>query len=245
MVSTQNSLIVEQDFYDGNALINRFGINLLPTAITGTYINTISNIQKVLTAGTFQIGIMGSVFSPFNNHTYNSVLFRLFDNLGVQVQETTINSGQNIVFTAGVDYTFRLISEAYSQINTLTGGFVTTINRVVGYTLGFDEAFIDFKVSDFIKEIMMRFSLTPFAIPNTNKVKLLTLDEIFQNPEIQDWSDKFHGVTNESYVLSRYAQNNLLKFKYNDENQNHNDASLKVKNENIKEEVTLFASKIF
>lgn len=245
LISNQNSLIVQQYFYDGNALINRYGINLLPYSITGTNINTIGNIQKIVTGGTYKIELSGSVYSPWNNQTYDSVIFRLFDNLGVLIQENTINSGQNIVFTASVDYTFILISEAYSQINSLTGGFTTIINKVVGYTLGFDQAFIDFKVSDFIKEILIRFALTPFTIPNSNKVKFLTLDEIFQNPNIQDWTNKFHGVTNESYVLSRYAQNNLLKFKYNDENQNHNDANLKVKNENIKEEVTLFSSRIF
>lgn len=247
LVTNQNSIFIEQPFYDGNALINRFGVLVLPTPITGTFINSIpSGIgQRILTAGTFQIVLSGSVFSPYTNLTYNNLIFILRDNLGNIVQTSQIVTGQSLTFTAGVDFTFSLGSDAYSQIFALTGGFVTSINRVTGYTLGFDQAFIDFKVSDFIKEIMMRFALTPFAIPNTNKVKFLTLDEIFQDTNVQDWTDNFHGVTNESYILSRYAQRNDFKFKYNDSNQKHNDGYIPVANENIKENATLFSSRIF
>ena len=247
LITNQNSIFIEQPFYDGNALLIRYGVQPLPTIITGIYINSIPNNwgQKILTAGTYQIVLTGGVFSPYTNLSYNSVIFTLRDNLGNLVQTNEIFSGQNLVFNAGVEYTFILTSNAYSQIFPLTGGFNTIINKLIGYTLGFDQAFIDFKVSDFIKEIMMRFALTPFAIPNKNKVKFLTLDEIFQDTNVQDWSDNFHGVTNESYTLSRYAQRNDFKFKYNDSNQKHNDGYIPVANENIKENTTLFSSRIF
>lgn len=247
LVSTQNSIFIETPFYDGNALIIGYSVQPLPTTITGSYINSTPNNwgQKILTSGTFQIVISGSVFSPYTNLNYNSIIFTLRDNLGNVVQTTEIFSGQNLVFNAGVDFTFILTSNASSKIFPLTGGFNSIINRVVGYTLGFDQAFIDFKVSDFIKEIMMRFALTPFAIPNTNKVKFLTLDEIFQDTNVQDWTNNFYGVTNESYTLSRYAQRNDFKFKYNDSNQKHNDGYIPVANENIKENATLFSSRIF
>lgn len=253
LVTNQDS-VISSNFVQqpSGEYITYQGMLLLPNLInTAQIVPT----NKFAQAGSYLFKVSGSASSsgtdanglPFTT-TYKSKI-KIWDNLGnIFLNETEINN--EIIVTVGIDYRFALFTGAFGILSNagvvnLQGGFNTEISKINGYNLGFDKAFIDFKVSDFIKEIMMRFSLTPFAIPNTNKVKFLTLDEIFQDTNLQDWSDKFHGVTNESYTLSKYGQNNLLKFKYNDTNANHNDSKLIVKNENIKEEITLFASRFF
>ena len=196
---------------------------------------------EILEAGNYLIRVTTLSFSVF-----------VYDNLGTYVgffnsinNEVTISVFQN--------YKIQITHNATGGTDIIGTPlpFVGLANVKVelfyidGYTLGFDKAFIDFKVSDFIKEIMMRFALTPFAIPNTNKVKFLTLDEIFQDTNIQDWTDKFHGVTNESYILSNYAKRNDFKFKYNDTNDYHSNGYIPVVNENLKESKTLYSSSIF
>lgn len=253
LITLQNSIIVSEWVQQPSGeYVTFLNIALLPTQI-----NTpeIIPFNKFTQAGSYLFKVSGGATSSgldANGQVWTinyKAKIKIWDNLGnIFLNDTEINN--EIIVNVGVDFRFTLYTDAYgylsnSAVVSLSGSFQTEINKITGYTLGFDQAFIDFKVSDFIKEIMMRFALTPFAIPNTNKVKFLTLDEIFQDTNVQDWSDKFHGVTNESYTISRYAQNNLFKFKYNDTNANHNDSKIIVNNENIKEEGVLFASRFF
>jgi len=114
-----------------------------------------------------------------------------------------------------------------------------------GYAVNFEEIFIDFKVSDFVKEILIHFGVTPYKDKFSNKVEFLTLYELLQGEQIQDFSNKFISKTNEKYTFGNYAKRNLFKYQYNDEGFTHNDGFLQIANENLAEEVTLFQSKIY
>jgi len=118
------------------------------------------------------------------------------------------------------------------------------INRVDGFAVNFEEIFIDFKVSDFVREIVIRFGLTPFIERGSKTVEFLTLREIFQNP-IQNLSKKFTKVISQSYRIGSYAKRNTFKYKYNDEGFDHNNGFLSIDNDNLPEEFVIFQSQIY
>lgn len=128
----------------------------------------------------------------------------------------------------------------------LSGTFgENTIDYISGFNLGFDEAFIDFKVSDFIKEIVVRFGLTMFKDKYTNNVRFLTLAELLQGQEINNLTDKFIGKVGEKYTFGSYAKSNVFRYKYNDDEATHNNGSIKIENDNLPEEYTIIQSNIY
>jgi hypothetical protein len=198
-------------------------------------------IIEILEAGSYLIRVLTLPFK-----------INIYDNLGAFV-ETLSSINTDITFNALLNYKIQIVHLGDAGVNDIgipntflgLGNVNVALYYIDGYQLGFENAFIDFKVSDFIKEIMMRFALTPFEIPKTKKIKFLTLNEIFQDNDVQDWSKIFQRITNESYILPKYAQNNLIKYKYNDEKEAFNDGKIVVKNTNIKEEIVLFQSLFF
>jgi hypothetical protein len=114
-----------------------------------------------------------------------------------------------------------------------------------GFAVNFEEIFIDFKVSDFVKEILIRFGLTPFKGKFDNNVEFLTLEERLQSESIDNWEKKFSRKLSEKYTFGNYAKRNILKYKYNDEGEKHNDGSFTIQNQNLAEELTLFQSQIY
>jgi hypothetical protein len=141
-------------------------------------------------------------------------------------------------FIAGDSPTQTTILEASSVVTT-------NVSLIDGYSLGFDEAFIDYKVTDFIKEIVIRFGLTLYKDKYTDKIKFLTLYEVLQTNNIVNLSNKFVQKVSEKYIFGNYAKLNSFKYKYNDEFMKHNDGFIKINNENLPAEITLFQSNIF
>lgn len=116
----------------------------------------------------------------------------------------------------------------------------------VDYTeLDFGDAFIDLKITDFFKEILNRFAITPYKDKYTNKIKYLTIGEIINSNKVVDWSNKFPERESELYVYESYAKKNTFKYKYNEDNQDHNDGSIYVNNENLAEESTAYESQLY
>lgn len=107
--------------------------------------------------------------------------------------------------------------------------------------VSFTKALMKFKVNAFLKEIMTRESLTAFVENENKTINFFTLTERFEQP-VTDWTDKFVERKKESYMYNNYAQNNLLKHKYQDELSNYNDGNLIVNNQNLEQEKTLYKS---
>jgi hypothetical protein len=114
-----------------------------------------------------------------------------------------------------------------------------------GFAVNFEEIFIDFKVSDFVREILVRFGLTPFKDKFTNNVEFLTLEERLQSATVDNWKSKFSRKLSEKYTFGNYAKRNILKYKYNDDGEKHNNGSFTIQNQNLAEELTLFQSQIY
>ena len=130
-----------------------------------------------------------------------------------------------------------------------TTGIEFTITKTLeNEVINFDEALVGFKITDFMREVMVRWGVTPYKQINTNHYKFLTLDELVQTENIVDWSaseTKFSSVVSESYFYGSYAQTNYLRHKYDDPNDNYNDGVITVDNVNLKAEKTIFNSSIF
>ncbi len=108
--------------------------------------------------------------------------------------------------------------------------------------VSFTEEFQDLKITEFLKDVYNIMGLTP-VIDNVSKnVKYLTNEERFKTAEVEDWTEYLVSIDKESYDFGSYSQNNMLKYKYNDQEENQSDGSIIVQNKNIEEEKTVFTS---
>jgi hypothetical protein len=135
--------------------------------------------------------------------------------------------------------------QGYSSIANLNINLTLTYSLLQGDAIDFENALINFKVKDFLNEVLWRFGLTPFKDKYTNNINFLTYSQLIQNTNYYDWSDRFVGVKGESYMYSNYAQVNKLKYQYNDKESEYNDGELVINNKNLDEETTVIASKIY
>lgn len=104
---------------------------------------------------------------------------------------------------------------------------------------------INMSVKDFFKEVLWRFSLTPFVDKYSNNIEFLTLSERLNSHKIINWSDKYIRRKDETYVYG-YSQQNAFTLKYNEEGgDSYNDGYLFVGNENISDFKPIINSKFY
>lgn len=101
-----------------------------------------------------------------------------------------------------------------------------------GSSVSFTKAFIKLKISDFIKEVMTRESLTAFTDSENKHIDFLTLEERISQDAV-DWSDRYVKRTKESYLYKDYNQQNWMRHKYSEELASFNDGSLSIDNANL------------
>ncbi|MDY3520608.1 hypothetical protein PG614_04005 [Riemerella anatipestifer] len=99
-------------------------------------------------------------------------------------------------------------------------------------------------MTDFYKEILNRFGLTPLVDVDKKEVKYLTISERV-NAEAIDWTDKYINRESETYLFGQYAQENTFKLQYNDKEEDYNNGSIKVDNINLDAEKEAFSSKFY
>lgn len=209
----------------------------------------ISPIQITQT-GAFRLRCEGG-FS--NNNASSGIITWTVTNASNAVVSTgTVDGakGESVIINASAGDRLTLTApltgrNAQNDFNPLQGSMVTDFSLVLGYDANFEEVLVDFSAKDFVNEIMQRHGLTMFKDKYTNNIEFLTLDEILRSTQILDWSDKFSNKVSEKYTIGSYAQKNYLKYRYNDENQNHNDGYIAVDNVNLKDEQTIINSKIY
>ena len=119
------------------------------------------------------------------------------------------------------------------------------LTQISQQVVDFASEFLDVSLSEFIKEIMMRFALTPFIDVESKHIKFLTLSERINTNNVKDWTDKFVKRTDENYIYKGYAQRNWLKHKYNDENATFNNGFLSVSNQTLQPQKDLYSSKFY
>lgn len=122
------------------------------------------------------------------------------------------------------------------------------ISNIGGDIVDFAAALKGFKIKDFLNEVLQRYALTPYKDKYLNSYKFLTLQEVLQGDNIDDWSasnNKFSSRTSESYLNKNYGQVNLFKHKYNDSDASYYDGSIVIDNVNLSDSKTVIASKIY
>jgi hypothetical protein len=203
--------------------------------------NTGQNEIHIEQDGAYRLTCNGTLFFPTSQT--GIVNWRSVNAINQVISSGSINASlnQSVVITAVAGGRI-ILGDAFPYFADFTGSIESTLEFVEGFTASFDEALIDLNIKDFVNEIMQHFGLTAFKDPFTNNIDYLMLDEILQNTNVIDWSDKFTGKSKESYILNNYAQLNKYKYRYNEANQTHNDGSISIANQNIKDEVTVLQS---
>ena len=249
---------VQYPFGGGTFFGSSSQVILFPNAngFDPTYYNTTSG---TIVAGLYRFSFSSATFSRDNpNDTSSRLQYIIFDTLNQIVNvgylniqlggyvDLNLNVGDRVVWQVvdsnGIAYTG---GSNPSNFRNLSGETTSLMIKIDGYSLGFDEAFIDFKVSDFVREIMIRFGLTAFKDKYTNNVTFLTLAELLQNQSVTDLSTKFIRKNSEKYVFGNYAKSNVFRYKYNDDESKHNNGSFRIENKNLPEEFTILNSLIY
>ena len=225
-----------------------------------------------LVSGDYRFTITGRVFKNFVNlqldEEYFHVYYAHYDSDFNLKSEGTINTyyGDENSFNINVEIDDRLVLRAYTDSIENDGEilygtdnepltfqnnegtydtFTTEIEEIIGDEIDFSEAFQNFLVTDFLKEIMMRFGLTPFMDRTENHIKFKMLYEILDFANAINFSNKYVRTLETSFVYKDYAKKNIFKFKYDNVDQEHTDGSLIVNNLNLDEQKTIFESKTY
>jgi len=182
----------------------------------------------------------GKLYDQIQNGRANSISFPIIDNqenrTWLQTTEPIeVKEGQNIIFfwywrLNGVNISYDLDLKVEYKNPVL-------IDPVAELS--------DFKITDFLKEILNFFGLTMFYNENSNIIQYKTLKERIYSDNVVDWSEKYINRTSERYVYQSYAQNNIFEYKYSDDTFDFNNGKILVGNKNLEETKTVFKSKLF
>jgi hypothetical protein len=197
----------------------------------GIIYNSILNRFEVLVSQ--QVYIIKRLYVP---GPYTGQLFFLWIN-GVS-QPATMNDNQIISFNAG-DYFYSTYTNFYTGQQSVRYDDPVIDNDIVREILrlntlqSFSEELKEFKITDFVKEILNKYCLTMFTNDHTNEIIFKTITERVTTNVIIDWSEKYVERKDESYIFDTYAQKNNFKYNYNDKEDAHNDGFISIDNINI------------
>ncbi|MDI9256328.1 hypothetical protein [Flavobacterium sedimenticola] len=261
-VTTQNSQLtsyeVQYPVGGGVFLGSVTYANIFPSvsSFNPAYYNFTTGIQV---AGLYRFSFSAETFSLSNGSTSSRIQIIVRDTLN-QIVSTSyvdiangnyidllLNAGERIfVSVVYMDSTLPFNGFVNPSGNvSLSGEVTTSMNLITGFSLGFDQAFIDFQVTQFVRDMMVRFGLTPFKDKYKNHITFLTLYELLQNTNVNDMSDNFVAKIGEKTKIGNYAKRNYFKYKYNDDEMKHNNGYLSIADENLAEEITILNSSFY
>lgn len=215
---------------------------------------------QVYESGTYRLDITGTIDTLLNDNEHATVI--IGKNTDGILPNNVTPIGSNIAYVPiGEEFTRSFIFDlnAYDTASVVIKGrpggiFVLdqqecelslTFTKVNAVVIDFSEAFIDFSATDFVKEVMAEFGLSLFKDKYRNHYEFLTMTERLQTADVEDWSYKYQGKISENYIYGSYAQMNILKHKYNEENASYNDGSVSIENVNLPDNKILFQSKAY
>jgi hypothetical protein len=100
-------------------------------------------------------------------------------------------------------------------------------------------------MTDFVKEVMFRKSLTPFPDVNAKHITFKTLTQRIDTTNAINWTSKYARRTKEEYQFGSYAKQNSLVMKHDNQEDTFGNGYLPVPNDNLKDNTTLLQSKYF
>lgn len=230
-----------------------FMLDVFPNDFTTAYATNVGQnvgAVSILQSGSYLFNSTGAI-SQIGVGEITELGYQSIDAIGNVIQEGLFNPqiNQNVIVACEAGGTLMIVHYGLFSgfANPINGTLTTSLNLIEGYTANFEEALIDFSIKDFVNEVMQHYGLTAFKDKYTKHIEYLTLEEILQAevPPENDWSDKFSERTNEKYIFGNYGKKNSYRYRYNKENEMHNDGYLYIDNENLKDEVPILKSKIY
>src|SRR5699024_2440225 len=210
------------------------GIDLSYVTNNGSYLEAQQDIEDfAIKVPNIEIGVSG--FIPVVHYYVNGVERSIeFVTEFSAYSIGNVNSGDHIT----LELTFRGQGAPVPQATfNVQGNVVTYATKAV--KINWNEALIELKIKDFIKEMMMQKSVIAVADAYEKHIKFLSVDDRL-SAEIVDLSDIFAEKQSENYKYGNYAQNNYLKHKYDDDEQNYADGTIVVDDENLTVEQDLY-----
>jgi len=135
-----------------------------------------------------------------------------------------------------------------TQKNYTSISHLSTEFKIYSVNLGnisLSNAFADFKIKDFFKEILWRTALIPVINNLTKHISFIPLSARLNKLNGIDWSDKFIERTSETYTIDGYSQKNAFTLLHNTESDLYGNGYLYVNNQNIPDQQTIVESKIY
>ena len=214
-----------------------------------------NNEFKVIQSGLYKIEILVNGYiqtDDIEGSDQKPINLLLFQN-GVEIAEDTSANSQVGIFEVNLlqDGILEVFSEIYGDdIDycvklVISNNTQLRISKLNVTEIDFNAAFINYKVKDFFKEVLLRTAVSSYADAQIKHIEFKTLDERLNGPVI-DWSSKYVKRLNESYVYNSYAKENYYRHQYNEgTEQNYADGILVIDNENLPVEKNLYVSKIY
>lgn len=153
--------------------------------------------------------------------------------------ETFVNLSQGDVISF---FDFEMMSNGNVDWST---NFNIKIYKFEGGSVSFSDELKAFKITDFVKEILNMFGLTPFTDEHSKNIDYMLMSERVVSAEVEDWSDKYIQRTNETYVYNNYTQRNVFTYQYNDKEGDYNNGAMLINNMNLAETKDVFKSKMY
>ena len=245
-------------FYDTDflQLQNNWGLKVIQTGNYRAEYNVSGNILY----GIYEGNVLYRFTVPIKMGLYrNNTLVSFVKNSGFQTTDFPASAANIIKFYPvpasrqdAIDYGIdddrfldALDSGNYAVLKITVGVFSATLKTMGVEIFDFGEAFKDFGMTEFVKEIMFRKSLTPYPDTEAKHIKFQTLTQRLNTDDAIDWSDKYIKRTNESYDFGSYAKMNSLLMKHDNNEDTFGNGYLTVNNENLKDDITLLQSRYF
>jgi len=150
----------------------------------------------------------------------------------------------NKIFTeAGYTYSYYGADDIFQ--NDFFNELVITGDKGLETTsVSISNFFDNFTQKDFIKSVNQLFGLVFQKERGTKNYEFILIEEMLNNrTDALDWSDKLSKLKKQTYRIGSYARTNYFKYTYENDQDNFNDGTLRVENETLSPDKTLFTSK--
>jgi len=222
---------------------------LSPTITTSTI--TQSGKNFTLTKNAFiEITVKANfTFSRFFPSTETDGVLKMFVNGDIYTIGDLKKGVETTIFVPiqlNANDIFSFFVEGIYFNSTSTGNYLyLNIDERASLSIDFLDELKGMTMRDFLNEIVWRFGLTLFKEKYSTVYDFKSVSEITNFENAIDWSSKFVSLEGEKYIFGSYAQNNWMRYKYNNENEKHNDGFLLIDNKNLDDSKTVIPSKIY
>lgn len=198
----------------------------------------------VVDTGVLNVSFSGSVSTTFG--IVSLLVRKNAVNIAIITSLTPITENFNIsvVPTDVITVVASVIAEGPAPFRIdFTEAFTTKMDLDLStYDIDFNDIIGTTRQIDFVKDVLQKFNLSYRKIRNEDEIELITSEALLTDTSgAEDWSNKFSQEINESYV-SRYAIENLFKYKYDESGNDFADGTMTVSNINLKPSKTALTS---